>query len=99
MCSSLISGLVNETKCTLQKFTGVTELRGVMDAPVGCGAIQKNLIRLEKWDNMDLMKTPKANTEPPTQGGTIPHINTCWGPNSWKAAWKRGTCGSVGPPS
>lgn len=70
-CSSLINCLVNETKCTLNKFAGV-ELRGVMDVPVGCGAIHKNLSRLEKWDSLDLMKTPKGSTEPCTQGGTIP---------------------------
>lgn len=48
MCSSLINGLVNETKCTLDEFTGVIELGGMMDAPVGCGAIQKNLSGLER---------------------------------------------------
>lgn len=71
LCSRLVNGLVNETKSTLNKFTGVTELGGVMDAPVGSGAIQKNLSGLEEWNILDLMKTPKGNTEPCTQGGTL----------------------------
>lgn len=99
MCSRLVNSLVNETKSTGNKFTGVTELGGVIDAPAGCGAIQKNLSRLEEWDNLDFMKTLKGNTELCTQGGTTPHTNTCWHPNSCKAAWKRRTCGTSGPPS
>jgi len=31
-----------------------------MDTPGGCAAIQTNLRRLEKWDNMDLMQVNKV---------------------------------------
>lgn len=97
VCSSLINGLVNETKCTLNKFTGVIELGGAMVAPFGCGAIQKNLSRLEKWDNLDLMKTLKGNSEPCTQGGTIPHAGHAGHAGVHTVGKQLGKEGPVGP--
>lgn len=42
--------------CTLIGFTGGTKPGRVTDTPDGCAAIQRNLDRLEKAANKNLMK-------------------------------------------
>ena len=44
------------TKCTLSKFIGDTNLRGVTDTPEGCATIHRGLDRLESWAERNLMK-------------------------------------------
>ena len=48
------------TECTLGKLTGDTKLRGAADAPDGCAAIQRDLDRLEKWADRNLMQFSKG---------------------------------------
>jgi len=50
-------------ECTLCKFTDNTKFRGVADAPEGRAAIQRDLDRLEKWTERNLMKFLKGKCE------------------------------------
>ncbi|KAK4827366.1 hypothetical protein QYF61_017304 [Mycteria americana] len=52
--------LDDRVECALSKFAGVTELEGVADTPEGRAAIQKDLERLEKWADRNLMKFNKG---------------------------------------
>ncbi|KAK4828570.1 hypothetical protein QYF61_027660 [Mycteria americana] len=42
--------------CSLRRFSGDTKLEGVIDTPEGHAAIQRNLNRLGKWADRNLMK-------------------------------------------
>ena len=46
-------------QCTLSRFAGDTKLGGVADMPGGHAAIQRDLDRLEKCANRNLMKINK----------------------------------------
>ncbi|KAK4811157.1 hypothetical protein QYF61_019788 [Mycteria americana] len=46
-------------ECTLNKFADNTKLRGVVDTPEGCAAIQRDLDRLEKWADRILIQFSK----------------------------------------
>ncbi|PKU45131.1 rna-directed dna polymerase from mobile element jockey-like [Limosa lapponica baueri] len=48
-------------ECTLSKFADDTKLGGVADMPEGCAAIQRDLDRLEKWGDWNLMKINRGN--------------------------------------
>ncbi|KAJ7423104.1 hypothetical protein BTVI_11045 [Pitangus sulphuratus] len=47
-------------KCTLSKFANDTKLRGVVDAPGGWDAVQRDLDRLERWAYGDYLQFSKA---------------------------------------
>lgn len=43
-------------ECTLSKFTDSAELGGVVESPEGPDAIQRDLDRLERWTDKNLVK-------------------------------------------
>ena len=55
-----ISNIDSGVECTLSKFAYDTKLRGAVDMPKGQDAIQRDLDRLEQWDQENLMKFNKA---------------------------------------
>lgn len=54
-----MSALYDGTECTLVMFANDTELGGVA-RPDGCTAIQRNLYRLEKLPEINLIKFSKG---------------------------------------
>ncbi|GAB0202845.1 mitochondrial enolase superfamily member 1 [Grus japonensis] len=50
-------------ECALRKFSDDTRLRGVTDTPEGCAAIQRELDRLEKWADKNLVTFNKERCE------------------------------------
>jgi len=65
-----IDGLGGETECTLSRFADDTVLGGVSDAPDSCVVTQRDLVRLEKWADRNLMKFSKENC-------TVLHLRRC----------------------
>ena len=55
-----INDLDNGTECTLNKFAEDTKLGGVVVVPNGRAAIQRDLNRLEKWANWNLIEFNKG---------------------------------------
>jgi len=55
-----INDLNEGTTCTLNKFADDTTLGGVPDTPEGCAAIQRDLGRLESWEQRNLMRFNKG---------------------------------------
>jgi len=61
--SILLSDLNNETECTINKFAEDTKPRRVADTPEGHADIQRDLNRLEKWPDGNLMKVNNFSNE------------------------------------
>ncbi|GAB0186845.1 mitochondrial enolase superfamily member 1 [Grus japonensis] len=58
-----INGLDNGAECTLKKFADDTKLGRVADTPDGCAAIWRELSKLEKWANWNVMKFSKGKCQ------------------------------------
>ena len=78
-----INDLDDGAECTLGKFADDTKLGGVVDRPEGCAVIQRDLNRLEKWAERNLVAFSKWKCP---WGRTTP-----WGPPSCKADWQKRT--------
>ena len=58
-----MSDLDDGAECTLSRFADDTKLGGVADTPGGCVAIQRDLDRLAKWADRNLMKFNKEKCQ------------------------------------
>ncbi|KAK4824554.1 LOW QUALITY PROTEIN: hypothetical protein QYF61_016158 [Mycteria americana] len=78
VCPVLFNIFVNDrddgAECTLSKFADVTKLGGVADTPEGCAAIQRDLNKLEKWADRNLMKLNKETYKVLSLGRNKPNI-------------------------
>jgi len=79
--SIFINDLDNGTECTLSKFAHDMKLEGVADIPEDCTAIQRDLGRLEKWADRNLMKFNKGNYKILHLGEEQPQAPVCAGGN------------------
>ncbi|KAK4810852.1 hypothetical protein QYF61_008824 [Mycteria americana] len=61
--TKLPTSLDSGKDCTLSKFTDDAKLGGVADTPDGCAAVQRDLDRLEKWADRNLMQFNKGKCE------------------------------------
>lgn len=73
LCNMFINDLDNETEHTISKFAEGAKQGGVTDAPNDCAAIQRNLIKLEKWASKNLVKFSKdtSGTLGPALGSLV----------------------------
>jgi len=67
-----INGLDDGTECTLSKFANYTRLGRVADTPKGYAVVQRDLKRLEKWADTDLMKLSRGKGQVSHLGGKNP---------------------------
>jgi len=70
--SPFIKDLDDGTGWTISKFAEDTKLGGVINRPGDCSAIQRDLSKLEKWTNRNLMNFKKREMPSPTPGRNHP---------------------------
>lgn len=63
----------------------IYKMGGAADMPEGHAAIQRNLVKLEKWADKKLMKLNIGKGKTLLLGRNNP-THQCRGPHSWKAA-------------
>ena len=56
----LINIFIGDIKCTLSKFADDAKLWGAVDTPEGQDAIQRDLDRLQQWDEESLIRFNKS---------------------------------------
>lgn len=79
-------------QCTLSKFADDVKLRGVLHIPDGCATIQKDLKRLEKRADKNMLKFSKGKKGKKGShfwGGVTPGLGTCGEVTVWKAALQK----------
>ena len=71
------------------KFAEDTKLGGVIYIPEDCAAILRDVDRVEKWADRNLMKfKQRQNVKLCTWVGVTPRTTTCWVPDGWeKQLW------------
>jgi len=88
---NVINDLDDGAECTLSKSADDTKMGGVAGMPEGCAVIWRNLNRLEKFADRNLMKFNKEYCKVLHLGRKTPGTSTCWGPPSWKTALQHRT--------
>ena len=86
-----ISDLDDGIECTLSKFADDTKLRGVANSPECHAAMQRDLNRLEKWADWNLMKFNRGNCKVLHLRRNNPMHKYMVGPTVWRTAWQRRT--------
>jgi len=78
-------------ECTLSTFADDTKLGGVADTPEGHAAIQRDLDRLEKWADRNLIKFHKGKYQVLHLRSNNPMHQYTLGSTTCKAALQKST--------
>lgn len=89
--SFFINDLDNGAERTFSKFADNTELKGMIDTPDELAAFQRDLCRVEKWDDRSLLKFSKEKWQVLFWGGITPGPRTSWNLTSRKTAVQKKT--------